>query len=139
MRDRRDSFPNTDIVVVTFANPRTLHGYRQRFADPLAVVADTERVLYQSLGFGHASTARVWSPQVLARYARLMIGGHRIAAMEEPGADLQQLGGNAIIDRTGRLAWRYRGSGPDDRPSLDLLRNAAVGADTVGGHDDPQP
>ena len=33
-------------------------------------------------------------------------------------------GGDVVLDAAGRLAWIYRGAGPEDRPSVDLLVSA---------------
>ncbi len=133
MRDRLDEFDelSADVVVVTFARPRVLAGYQQRFATPLPVVSDQDRVLYRALGFGRASNARVWSPAVLARYLRLMIGGHRLSTPEGTPSDVNQLGGDAVINPDGTLSWLYPGSGPDDRPTVDALLQATSDASSV--------
>lgn len=126
MRDRLDEIAPADIVVVTFTRSRALPGYRRRFADPLTVIADEERTLYRALGFKRGSVARVWGWRAAGTYARLMAKGNRPT---RPTEDTLQLGGNAVIDSEGRLAWLYAGAGPDDRPPvddfLDAIRAAA--------------
>ncbi len=104
--------------MVTFARPRTLRGYRRRFAEPFTVVADEDRSLYRALGFGRGSFWRVWGWRAAKRYIELLRKGHRL---EKTDADTRQLGGNVVIARDGTLAWRYAGAGPDDRPSIDEL------------------
>ena len=120
---RRDELPR--IAVITFAEPPLL----QRFASELGVdvelYGDRDRRLYSALGFGHGSIARVWlDPRVWARYAGLMLRGRR---PRPPEQDTLQLGGDAIVDAEGRIAWIHRSRGPEDRPEVDeLVRRAHV-------------
>lgn len=125
MRARLDEFGDATTVVVTFARPRVLGGYRRRFADPLTVVSDEDRRLYRALGFGRGSILRVWGWRALAAYARLIRKGHRL---EKTDDDTLQLGGNAVIDADGAIAWIYAGAGPDDRPSVDEILTAVDAA-----------
>lgn len=105
-------------MVVTFARPRVLSGYRRRFADPFTVVSDEERQFYRALGFGRGSFWRVWGWRAAKKYIELIRAGGRL---EKTDADTRQLGGDAVVDRDGTLAWRYAGAGPDDRPEVDEL------------------
>lgn len=118
MRDRLEEFEGAEVVVVTFTRPRNLSGYRRRFAAPLRVVADEDRVLYRALGLGRGPWWRVYGPGTSRRYAELLRGGRRL---ERPHEDTLQLGGDAVVGADGRLTWRYRGAGPDDRPTVDDL------------------
>lgn len=114
-----------EVVVVTFANPRVLRNYRRRFADPLTVLADEERVLYRALGFGRGSLWRVWGWRSARRYIELLRAGHRL---ERTDADTLQLGGNAVVGSDGTLAWVFSGRGPDDRPTMDQIISAVRAA-----------
>lgn len=109
--------------MVTFARPRVLAGYRRRFADPLTVVSDEDRVVYRALGFGRGSFGRVWGWRAAKRYIELLRGGHRLDRATDTGGadDTRQLGGNAVIGADGRLTWVYAGEGPDDRPTVDAI------------------
>ncbi len=123
MRSRLHEFSDptgrrATVVVVTFTRPRNLAGYRRRFAAPLTVVADEQRTLYSALALPRASVWTVYRWQTIRRYAQLIRAGNRVEPTQE---DTRQLGGNAVIDADGRLAWRYKGAGPDDRPTVDQL------------------
>jgi AhpC/TSA antioxidant enzyme len=108
------------IVVVTFASPPLLAKFAAELELGVPMLADRDRALYAALGFGRGSVARVWlDPRVWARYARLLASGHRLRVTQE---DTLQLGGDAVIDADGRLAWIYRSRGPEDRPAIDVLR-----------------
>jgi hypothetical protein len=118
---RREELP-AQIVVVTFAPPPLLARFEAELGLGLPLLTDRDRVLYAALGFGRGSVARVWlDPRVWARYARLLAGGQRVRRVRE---DTLQLGGDAIIDAEGRLAWVYRSRGPEDRPSIAALQRA---------------
>jgi len=112
------------IVVITFASPPLLARFAAELDLGLPILADRDRALYAALGFGSGSVARVWlDPRVWARYARLLARGHRMRRMQE---DTLQLGGDAVVDAHGRLAWIYRSRGPDDRPAIEALRRAVA-------------
>jgi hypothetical protein len=123
VRDRLDEMGDTEVVVVTFTNPRNLRGYRSRFVAPLTVVTDPSRAVYEAYGMPRASTARIWSPAVIRRYLTLMMRGARLEKPRD-GEDLNQLGGDVVIDPRGRIAWAYRSRGPDDRPAVDEIVDA---------------
>ena len=120
MRARQDELGDSEIVVVTFANPRVLRGYRKRFADPFTVVSDVQRETYRALGFGRGAFWRVWGWKAAKKYVELLRSGHKLEKGNSE-TDTRQLGGNAVLDREGRLAWIYAGAGPDDRPTVDEL------------------
>jgi hypothetical protein len=121
---------DAEVVVVTFANPRVLRGYRRRFADPLTVVADEERLLYRALGFGRGSFWRIWGWKSARKYIELLREGHQL---EKTDADTRQLGGNAVVGADGRLSWVFAGDGPDDRPTVDQIISAVRDAERSGG------
>lgn len=105
------------IVVVSFAAPESLARYRDRFdLGDAVLLSDTERTAYAAFGFERASRARVWlDPRVWWRYAQLLRRGRRLERLED---DALQLGGDVLTDRTGRVTWIHRSTGPEDRPSI---------------------
>lgn len=114
------------IVVVSFTAPQMLAALEDELQLGLDMFADPERALYQALGFGRGSVGRVWlHPRVWIRYAGLLAGGARLRG---PQGDTLQLGGDAVIDAAGRLAWIYGSAGPDDRPPVTRLRKELASA-----------
>jgi hypothetical protein len=112
---------------VTFAEVRLLRGFERKMKLPYPIYGDPDRATYRALGFGRASARRVWlDPRVWRRYAALLRRGRRPDGPAEQ--DTLQLGGDAVLDARGRLAWVYRSSGPEDRPSVDELVAAVRGA-----------
>ncbi len=119
--ERRDEI-NARIACVTFAEPELLGLFERRLDLPYPIWGDPQRTTYRALGFERASWRRVWlDPRVWARYATLVARGRRT---ERSGQDELQLGGDVVLDAGGRLAWIYRGTGPEDRPAVDLLVSA---------------
>lgn len=120
MRDRLNEFAGAEVVVITFASPRVLAGYRRRFVDPLAVLADPDRAVYRAYGLARGSWWQVWGPKVVGRYVTLMGAGARL---ERPthGDDLNQLGGDFVVGPDGRLRLCRPQTGPEDRPTVDEL------------------
>jgi len=115
------------VVVVAFAPRESLVGYQQRQRlEHLLVLSDPERAAYRAFGLGRGSVARVWlDPRVWIRYVWLILAGGRPEAAHE---DTLQLGGDALVDAGGRIAWIYRSRGPEDRPTIDQIAAArAVG------------
>lgn len=123
--ERQDEI-DARIVCVTFAEPSQLAAFERKLALPYPIWGDPARTTYHALGFERASWRRVWlDPRVWARYATLLARGRRT---ERSGQDELQLGGDVVLDADGRVAWIYRGAGPEDRPAVDLLADAVRAA-----------
>lgn len=85
----------------------------------MLVLSDPDRRTYEAFGLGRGSLLRVWlDPRVWARYLQLMLRGRRVGGSPVPHEDTLQLGGDALIDSGGRIAWIYRSRGPEDRPTV---------------------
>ena len=124
MSDRLDDFGDAAVALITFTRPRNVAGFRRRLGLRYPVLADEARDAYHAYGLGRAPWWRVWGPRTLGAYARLLRAGRRL---DRPTQDTRQLGGDFVVDPTGRLSYAYRSSRPDDRPAVDALV-AAVGA-----------
>ncbi len=126
MRDRWERTDRrVDLVVVTFASPRASGGYGRRFDLRVPILSDPDRLWYRALGFPRGSTATVFRWRTIREYGRLVARGRM---PERPTDDLHQLGGDAVIDGEGRIAWLYRSVAPDDRPAADDVVDAALAA-----------
>jgi hypothetical protein len=74
---------------------------------------------YRTYGFGRARVGRlVLSPALWLASARLLLRGGRPRL---PREDVFELGGDALVDANGRIAWIHRSTAPNDRPSSDEL------------------
>jgi peroxiredoxin len=111
------------VVVVAFAPADALAGYQRRLGlDEVLVLSDPERRAYSAFGFGRGAIARVWlDPRVWWRYLTLIRRGRRPERVQQ---DTLQLGGDVLIDASGRVRWVYASRGPADRPSIAAIRAA---------------
>jgi len=125
VRDHLDLLTGASVAVVTFSAPDRLEAYRRGFGLPFPVLADPDRRVYRAYGFDRGDPWRVWGPATLARYARLLARGRRLA---RPTEDLLQLGGDVIVDRRGRVAYLHRGRSPAERPTVAELAEALARA-----------
>jgi peroxiredoxin len=122
--DRLAEFGVAAVVLITFTRPRNLHGFRRRLALAYPVLADETRAVYHAYGLRRGTWWRVWGLKSVRAYGRLLHQGGRL---ERPSGDTLQLGGDFVVDRDGRLAYAYRSTGADDRPSVDDLLDAVRG------------
>ncbi len=122
VRDRFDEFAalDSDIVVITFANPEALDDYRRYLRLPYAVASDRERSSYRAYGVTSGSLWKVWGPPVIWAYIKLVTAGRKLVKPRR-GDDLSQLGADFVIDERGRLAYIHKSTSPVDRPSVDAL------------------
>lgn len=108
------------VACITFAEPELLAAFERELRLPYPVYGDPERQAYRALGFGRASTRRVWlDPRVWKAYAGLIAGGRRRRPSVQ--GDTLQLGGDVVVGSDGRVRWIYGSEGPDDRPPVDRL------------------
>ena len=120
---RRADFGDARVLCITFVGPALLAGYERELAlDGIDFLGDPARATYRALGFARASFARVWlHPAGWRRDAALIARGRR---SHPPGQDVYQLGGDALLDASGRLRWVFASAGPEDRPPVDDLLRA---------------
>jgi peroxiredoxin len=125
------------VACVTFSKPGLLEGFRRELgldADTI-LLSDHSREAYRAFGFERGSIRRVWLDlRVWRRYAHLIAHGRRPRLAHQ---DTLQLGGDVLSDASGRIVWIYRSSGPEDRPRVEDLRQAAqargaLPADSLG-------
>jgi hypothetical protein len=112
------------VAVVAFTPADALLRYAERLGlAEVILLADPDRAAYRAFDFGRGSVARVWlDPRVWLRYASLLLRGRRL---ERSRGDTLQLGGDVLSDASGRIRWIYRSRGPEDRPTLTALQQAA--------------
>ena len=123
MSDRLTEFGSAAVVLVTFTRRRNLRGFRARLGLRIPVLADETRAVYAAYGLGRGPWWRGYGVRTLRTYARLLRGGARLERLRE---DTLQLGGDFVVDGDGRLAYIFRSTGPDDRPTVDDLVAAAA-------------
>jgi len=82
------------------------------------ILLDRSLDLYRAYGMGHGHWWDVWGPPAWWVYLKLLIRGRRL---QLPSADVNQLGGDVLIDPAGIVRVHHVGKGPADRPTIGSL------------------
>lgn len=126
MRDRIEEFPaNTTVAVITFSAPEMVAAYVEHHQLEIPVLVDSELASYRAYGLERGSALRVWGWRAAKRYAEILWKHRGLGSLAPPTEDTLQLGGDFIVDADGKLLYGFWGEGPDDRPSVTELIEAA--------------
>jgi len=109
------------IVALFFSQVHRLPEYRVHFdiPDSISLLADEGRTVYRAYGMRVGSLREIYSPQVIAKYARLIRGGMKMQMKTDE--DTRQLGGDVIVGRDGRIILAHCSKNQADRPSVETL------------------
>lgn len=118
-----------EVVVVSFEPAARLPGYRALHGWPFPVVSDPERLAYRAFGLESAAWRDLLAPRALKRYGQLLLQGYRL---RWSGADVHQLGGDAVLDPKRRLIYVHRSLDPADRPPVSELLSALRSPEASG-------
>ena len=124
VRDHLDRLGDAAVAVITFAPIEDLAAYHRHLDLSFPVLSDPDRELYRTFQLGRGSFRAVYGVGTLAMYARLLRRGRRYQRSTQ---DTRQLGGDFVIDASGRLAAAFRPPSPDTRPDIDELAAALHG------------
>jgi len=106
------------IVVVTFEARKRAEEYVRETGLPWPLLIDQRRVLYSAYGMGRGRWWAIWGPATWWAYIQLVGQGQRL---KRPTGDIDQLGGDVLVDPVGRVALHHVGKGPADRPLVAAL------------------
>jgi hypothetical protein len=120
LRRRQDEIERLGlrVLVVSFEAPEAAEAYVRETGLPWPLLLDPSRTLYAAYGMGRGSWWQIWGPATWWIYARLIARGRR---PRPPTGDVDQLGGDVVIDPAGRVVLHHVGSGPADRPAVSAL------------------
>jgi hypothetical protein len=134
----RDAFAarGCSVLVVAQARPEFLAHYLTRRTYGVAFASDPGRVAYRAFGLERAPFGTFLRPRVLLGYLAGMLRGY---APHKPyeGEDVFQLGGDFILDNTGRIEFAYRSRDPADRPAVARLLAALPSPPPMTGNPGP--
>jgi len=85
---------------------------------PTYFYIDTKRTLYHYFGMFSAGFWDIWGLQSWIAYLKLLLKGQKL---QRSDGDVNQRGGNVIVDPEGIIRLHHIGSGPSDRPDVDAL------------------
>ncbi len=126
VRDQFAGNENTDVVIVTFTDPDTLSLYDKSSQYGLPIVIDPDRSAYRAFGLESGSFRDIWGLATIERYVEIFrTDGFK--NLKRPVEDTRQLGGDFVIDPSGKVVYGHWSKGPADRPDVaDLV--AAIDA-----------
>ena len=129
--DREIATSQGRVVVISFARPEHLKRFAEHLGHPYLWLADPDRQSYQRLGLGRGGLLAIAPPRVIWDHVRFFLRG-KIWHPEQ--ADMAQLGGDLVFDRSGNLTLKHLSSRSDDRPSVQTVMAAfRQAAQTVAG------
>ena len=126
MREHEDEIDalGIKVLVITFeAGPLAL-AYVKESDIRWPLLVDESRALYAAYGMQHGKWRDILGWSSWWAYAKLLLRGRR---MHRSSGDLQQLGGDVLIDPAGVVRLHHIGTGPADRPSVSSLLDVARG------------
>jgi peroxiredoxin len=116
-----------EVLVVSFAAPKLVAAYLERYPLPFPVVSDPTRTAYHAFELGRTSWGSMLQAGAVGRYLKLLFRGW-LPGKPDEGEDVLQLGGDFVLDGQGRLVYAYRSAEPTDRPSAQELVQAVRAA-----------
>lgn len=112
------------IVIISFTS--SVSSARQWINEtqcPFKLYCDPHRHLYRYFGFPANAYARVWNVETLDYYVEQKLSGKKLPTKLDENDDPNQMGGDVIISRDGRVIWMQRSKSPTDRPSVQQLQD----------------
>ena len=110
------------VVIVSFAEPKTIVRYLEDHQCPFPMLADPQRHAYRAFELKSLPWYRVFSPGTLKLYLKLFRKG--LVHHDYGKEDIYQGGGDFVIDRSGNILFAHRSEDPADRPSMGSLLKA---------------
>ena len=106
------------VLVVTFEKPWQAAAYLAETQIRWPLLIDESRGLYEAYGMRRGHRWHVWGPPAWWAYAKLLARGRRL---KKSGGDVDQLGGDVLVDPGGVVRLHSVGRGPADRPPVDSI------------------
>lgn len=85
------------------------------------LLIDESCELYRAYGMERESNWNVFGPASWGTYIRLLLKGRKL---RKPSGDLNQIGGDVLVDPQGIVRLHYVSRNPADRPEVDAILTA---------------
>lgn len=85
------------------------------------LLVDESRTLYRAYDMLDAGFWDIWGPRTWVAYCREILRGR---LPKKSSGDIQQRGGDVLIDPQGIVRLHHVGTGPADRPAVDVILQA---------------
>lgn len=106
------------VAAVTFETPGRARTYVEETQLCWPLLVDTTRSLYHAYGMQRGGFRTIWGIRNWGAYLRLMARGQM---PRRPYDDVNQLGGDVLLNPEGVVRLHHISRGPADRPSIDSL------------------
>jgi len=114
------------VVIVTCGSKSGAEKWKKDAECPFTILIDSSRKLYQMFGMNR-SIAKVWGTSSMNNYAENIIAGQKLFAPFD-NDDVNQMGGDIIISKSGVIRFLHVSKTSFDRPSLqDILQIPILG------------
>lgn len=120
------------MVVVSQGKPQVLAHFEKRNAFPFPVLGDPDRVAYKAFGLERVRWFAFLFPWVLWGYLVRIVTG-TMPKMPYQGEDVSQLGGDFLLDQTGKVLWSFKSGDPSKRPTIETMLKAVGAQPTHAG------
>ena len=117
------------IAIVTFENDYFARQYVAETSLNWPLLVDENRESYRYYDMLDASFLDLWSPKSGLVYMKELLKGQKI---HRPTNDILQRGGDLLIDPEGMVRLHHVGSGPADRPTVEMLLRRIAEEQTTG-------
>jgi AhpC/TSA antioxidant enzyme len=115
------------VVVISQGKPQVLAHFEKRNGFLFPVLGDPDRVAYKAFGLERVRWWTFLFPWVLWGYLVRILTG-TLPKMPYQSEDVTQLGGDFLLDQTGKVLWSFRSADPSRRPSVDEMLKAVNAA-----------
>jgi peroxiredoxin len=110
---------DTRVIIISFGTLPAAHAWLKETCVTFEFLLDPERSVYQAYGL-ERSLIRSWTLRTLWVYLKLLAAGRKWRGIQ---GDANQLGGDFIVGKDGKIRLAYRSHDPSDRPAVeDLLK-----------------
>ncbi|MGH2757269.1 MAG: AhpC/TSA family protein [Actinomycetota bacterium] len=122
LRDRYREVEEADaqVIAIGMGFPEMAAHFKKELEIPFPLLVDHTKETYRALAIGSASPWNVYGPPVWIRGIRSILEyGNKI-----PKQDPFQLGGAAVVDKSGEILYLYRSRDSSDTPPVDEVLDA---------------
>jgi len=106
------------VLAVSFETIKSAKVYLKDTELEWPIILDEQRELYHFFGMGEAGFWDIWGYRTWIAYFRELINGRGFRKGE---GDINQRGGDVLIDPEGLVRFHHIGKGPGDRPEISSL------------------
>lgn len=108
------------VLAVSFEPRDRLFQLSRLLQLPFPLMSGQEMDVYRAYGLQRADLRHIFSLKTILTYVKLLAKGRMYQFRR---SDMRQLGGDFVVDPEGVIRYQYRGTAPNDRPSVaELIR-----------------